>query len=135
MAMLPKWCSTIFQFCPEALYTTRIPKHTMRARTPVSGPSSPSARSVRPPAVRVRRVRDWENSSKIIGVFRAASALMQTAERTDQQRPQQGADDGRQPTAEGRHRIAGGAVHPEQYELIPGQQGEYGQALRQNRKH
>ena len=40
--------------------------HTMRASTPVSGPSNPKARSVRPPAVRVRRVRDGENSSNIM---------------------------------------------------------------------
>ena len=26
-AMFARWCSTIFQFCPEALYTTRMPMH------------------------------------------------------------------------------------------------------------
>ena len=35
--------------------------HTMSASTPVKGPSRPSARKVRPPAVSVRRVRDGEN--------------------------------------------------------------------------
>ena len=39
---------------------------TMMASTPVNGPSNPKARSVRPPAVRVRRVREGENSSKIM---------------------------------------------------------------------
>ena len=52
MAMFTKWCSTIFTFSPEALYTTRMPKHTMMASTPVSGPSNPRARRVRPPAVK-----------------------------------------------------------------------------------
>jgi hypothetical protein len=37
--------------------------NTMMASTPVKGPSNPSARKVRPPAVSVRRVREGENSS------------------------------------------------------------------------
>ena len=63
MPIFTKWCCTIFQFWPEALYTTKMPITTMMANTPVKGPSNPSARSVRPPAVRVRRVREGENSS------------------------------------------------------------------------
>ena len=39
---------------------------TISASTPVSGPSSPRARNVRPPAVSVRRVREGENSSNIM---------------------------------------------------------------------
>src|ERR1700678_996691 len=119
MAIFPRWCSTIFKFCPEALYTTRMPKHTMRASTPVSGPSSPKARSVRPPAVRVRRVRDVENSSNLIAYsldrYRQ-SAFMQAAQDAGQKRPQQGADAGREPAAERRDGVASGAVDPEQHE-------------------
>jgi hypothetical protein len=60
---------------------------------------------------------------------------MQTAQYAGQHRPQQCPDDGREPAAERRHGIAGGAVNPEQDELIAGQQGEYGQALRKNREY
>src|SRR5882757_10866921 len=121
-------------FWPEALYTTRTPMQTMMASTPVRGPSNPRARNVRPPAVRVRRVRDGENSSNIM-LRSSSSMIVEAAQDAGQQRPDQRADDGREPAAEGGDGIPRGAVHPEKHELIAGQQRKYGQRLRQDGEH
>src|SRR5882757_7605557 len=121
-------------FWPEALYTTRTPMQTMMASTPVKGPSNPKARKVRPPAVSVRRVREGENSSNIIP-YRSLSMVVQAAQDARQQRPDQGADDRGEPAAERRDRAAGGAIHPEEHELITRQQRKNGQRLRQHREH
>src|SRR5258708_5668855 len=134
MAVFAKWCSTIRMFCPEALYTTRTPMHRMIANIPVSGPSNPSARSVRPPAVNVRRVRDGENSSNIMACS-WNSSVVHAAHEAGQQRPNQSADHRSEPPAERRHRIARRAVDPEQHELITRQQGKNGQRLGYDREY
>src|SRR5882672_3326218 len=134
MAVFAKWCSTMRMFCPEALYTTRTPMHRMIANTPVSAPSKPNARSVRPPMFRVRRVRDGENSSNIIPCS-SNSPIVHAAHEAGQQRPDQSADHRSEPPGERRHRVARRAVHPEQHELITRQQSKNGQRLRYDREY
>src|SRR5260221_903216 len=134
MAVFAKWCSTIRMFCPEALYTTRTPMHRMIANMPVSGPSNPNARSVRPPTFSVRRVRDGENSSNIMPCS-LNSPVVHAAHQAGQQRPNQSADHRSKPPAERRHRVARRAVDPEQHELITSQQGKHGQGLRYDREN
>ena len=119
-------------FCPEALYTTRMPKTTMSANTPVSGPSSPSARSVRPPGrqgTACARRREFVEYHHVLVNAHAVCPMTPT-----EQRPDQGADDGREPAAEGGDRIAGGAVDPEKHELIARQQRENSQRIATRRR-
>jgi len=60
---------------------------------------------------------------------------MDFAHHARQHRPQQRADEGREPAAKGGHRVAGGAIDPEQNELVARQQRENRQALRENGEH
>ena len=117
MAILTRWCSTIFRFWPEALYTTKMPMHDDDGQ--YAGQRTVEAQRAQGSATRGQGAA---GSGRRKFVVNHVSALMHVAMKADQRRPEQRADERREPAAECGHRIAGGAVHPEQNELIAGQQ-------------
>jgi len=79
--------------------------------------------------------RDGRSRCIITRTGSKASAFMQTAQYAGQHRHKQCAHDGREPAAERRHGIAGGAVDPETGRTDNRSQGEYGQTLRKYREY